>query len=338
MTALSKHQEGMIAARPDEEQLLGIEIASVMHQSIQGGMSRHIREEIHELKEQLQEKDSELEKLRKKVKDLEDKNNNLSIKLEAKDDEVKSLKERIKTLEDEKKHLEQELASVQFKLKAVEDDVKKITKSQESDEEKYVKLEEKFKKIQYTLDGVVEDLETTKNENKKLNHELKQVRHQSRYVAGVPSELLPLPATEDSKALTSLGEMCLQIQAKLYKKTLPNHFTPIRSYKISTLKKDIKKLCKTEEEKRQALERWEDLKATLPLKEEEEEELEEALDALQDGYKRCHDTKLPELSEKLLKKSAEVLERLNILKGWISLERVNGLIDIWKRLVVCGEN
>ncbi|XP_031570245.1 uncharacterized protein LOC116304624 [Actinia tenebrosa] len=145
---------------------------------------------------------------------------------------------------------------------------------------------------------------------------------------------MSVPASEDANALKNLGEMCLQIQAGFYKKILPGYFTPIRSYKVATLKKDIEKLSKTVNEKAEARKRWEDLKSTLQLK---EEDFEEALDALQEGYNRSHNLKPPNLNVKVLKESAESLERQKILKGWISLERVNGLIDIWKNLVDCGE-
>ena len=153
------------------------------------------------------------------------------------------------------------------------------------------------------------DLETTKDENKKLTHELKQVPSQSPYVAGAPRLPMPVKASEDAKALISLGEMSLQIQDALYKRVLPDSYTPIRSYKVATLKKDLEKLCKTEEEKAQALQRWKDLKTKLPF---EEEDLEEALHALQDQYKRCVDSNPPKLSVKVLKESAELLEKLKI--------------------------
>jgi archaellum component FlaC len=108
----------------------------------------------------------------------------------------------------------------------VEADVKKLAKLRESDGEKTVKLEENFKKIQYILDGVVKDLATTKTENEKLKVEIKQVRYQSRHVPGAQA-LLPVQASDERAAMSHLGEMCWQIQAAMYKKILPQHFTPI---------------------------------------------------------------------------------------------------------------
>jgi septal ring factor EnvC (AmiA/AmiB activator) len=173
---------------------------------------------------------------------------------------VKTLKERIQNLEDVKKVLQQELAAVQYKMKAIEDDVKKLTKSRESENAKSAKLEGESKKIQYTLNEVKEDLAVTKTDNEKLKN---QFRHQSGYVAGVPA-LLPVQASEETIVMSHLGEMCWQIQAAMYKKILPQHFTaPIRSYKIKAFEKDTKKLSKSEENKQQASKRWEAIRTLV---------------------------------------------------------------------------
>jgi hypothetical protein len=115
----------------------------------------------------------------------------------------------------------------------------------------------------------------------------------------------------------------------MYKTILPQHFTPISSYKVKAFEKDIEKLSKSEEDKQQASKRWEELKTDLKWS----EDLEEALDALQDTYSRNYDS-IPqtELCDSFLKKHAAVLEKQGILKGWLSIEWVNGLIDVLKLL------
>jgi hypothetical protein len=115
--------------------------------------------------------------------------------------------------------------------------------------------------------------------------------------------------------------------------TSPALYSYIRSNKVKAFDKDIEKLSKTKEEKDQASKLWVELKTELKWN----EDLEEALYALQDRYSRSIDSNPPKLCEKLLREYAAFLGELGILKGWLSPERVNNLILVWKRLVECGE-
>ncbi|XP_020911838.1 COP1-interactive protein 1 [Exaiptasia diaphana] len=277
--------------------------------------------EIKQLKRSLQEKDEEIADLRQKLQDVYEKNNDLQIKLNTKDREVEQLKERIQTLEDEKKDLQVELSGVETKLKTVDSEVKALKKSTSSHEEENQKLKEDLQRVEYSLKTTETKLTT---ENEKLKKEVKQLK-ETQVMPMLEPPRAPLPSTFQSMALLHFGELCWQIQGKMYKKVLPKHYVPVRSYKVKNIDKDVKKLAQTDEERNAAKERWKVLKSKLNWS----EELEEAIKSLQDSRNiEAH----PRISESSLLDFAKVLEEDGILKGWLSLERVSELIEIWKRL------
>ncbi|KXJ08514.1 myosin-9 [Exaiptasia diaphana] len=283
--------------------------------------------EIESLKKQLEEKDVEIADLQQKLTKIQEKNNDLQIKLNTKDKEVEELKEKIEILEEEKAKLQDELSHVESKLKRLENDVKTLTKSSKSHEKENQKLKENLQKVEYSLRTTEEKLTS---ENEKLKREVKQMR-ETRTLPMLEQPRVPIQPKLQSAALLHLGELCWQIQGKLYQKVLPEYYTPVRSYKVKNIERDVKKLVQTDEERNAAKKRWEILKSKLNWC----EEVEEAIKSLQDSRNlEAH----PPIDETLLHKYASALEEDGILKGWLSLERVNKLIDIWKSLKSEDEN
>ncbi|KAK3718282.1 hypothetical protein QZH41_001250 [Actinostola sp. cb2023] len=279
--------------------------------------------DIRSLRKLLQDKDKEIADLRQNLKEIQENNNDLQIKLKTKDDEVNALKERIQTLEDEKNDLQEELSRVEAKVKRLENDTKNLTKTSKLHEEENRKLKEDLQKVEYRLKTAETNLTTV---NEKLTEELRQLKAEARLLPAVMDQArFPIQASEQSMAMLHLGELCWQIQGSMYKKVLPKYYTPLRSYKVKSIEKDVRKLVKEEDERKEATDRWKMLKSKLNWN----DEFEEALRSLQDSRNiEAH----PMLNETELKLHAMVLEKEGILKGWLSLERVNGLIDIWKGL------
>ncbi|KAK3718281.1 hypothetical protein QZH41_001249 [Actinostola sp. cb2023] len=302
------------------------EFSALVHHEAPNLAVQKCEDDIMDLRGQLETKDKELTGLRKRVKDLEEKNNDLEFQLEKKCDEVKSLRGRIQKLEDEKRSLQEQLVLVKFNLDNITEEVALLSKSKEAQDEKNVELEGKLRKIQSTLEVVEGDLETTKEENKNLKVEVKEVRNQQRYVQGA-SLRLPLPAGEQNRAMSQLVELSCQIQDKMYSIVLPDDFTPVLRYTVKSIEKDIHRLPKTDAKQQEAIARWEKLKIGL----EWNDDKTEVLQSLRESH---NVVERPEevLDEQRLWQCTKFLQKEGILKGWLSPDHVNGLIEIWKRL------
>ena len=80
--------------------------------------NKHTKE-IASLRTEIEEKNGEISKFSKDVKDLRQQNIELKITVESKDEEIEALKEKINKLESEKKALETTLRDVKGELEAV---------------------------------------------------------------------------------------------------------------------------------------------------------------------------------------------------------------------------
>ena len=137
--------------------------------------------------------------------------------------------------------------------------------------------------------------------------------------------LAPPPISPDLQASLRLGELSRQLQAKMYAYVLPQSYTPIANYKVKTIRRDVERLPKTEEEKQTARQKWEELQKKLSWN----DMYEEAMKLLQEN--RNVDAH-PRITVKLLQEAAEVMETKGNLKGWLTRECVDVLIDMWKQL------
>ena len=127
-----------------------------------------------------------------------------------------------------------------------------------------------------------------------------------------------------STAKLVLGEMCRQIQAEVYRRVLPTQFTPARSYKIATIKRDLQKL-KCEREKEDAKRGYSQLKEILKW----DDRFVDVINSLQEARNaEAH----PQVTEDNLWTSLAVLDETGELKGTLSPEGITELIAIWKTL------
>ena len=318
------------------ESLLSVAVQDrgVRENQVKNAIAQH-NDDIETLKRELKQKDEEISSLLKVVKNLQSKNDDLEVIVESRNEEIKSLKSRVNKLEQEKKAVEDELAGVQLKLGRVEREVKDLGEARHEQDEKNRKLEETMGKISKKMDGMKTDLENARDENHTLKKEVKELREtqqrRSRPIAamgaGHPGRFLPLPQAEriEVSAMLYLGELCCQIQGKMYKAVLPAHYTPIRSYKIKTIERDIQKLVKTTQEKEKAQQKWNELREKLHW----QEKYVDVMKSLQDSRNNeAH----PALNEELLLRFATEMESQGVLKGWLSLQSINDLIMMWKYL------
>lgn len=291
-------------------------------------------EEIESLKEKIEEKIEEISRLHKTMKELEDKNKKLDIALKTRIEEITKLKSRIHKLESEKKGLEDKLRNVEGKLDRVEKEVEELEKAKMAHEEQNASLREHLEIMSGEMESVKQDLEKTRSENHNLKREVKdlQVTHQRLFPVlpvgvkeGRPMLAPPTPLSPDVQASLRLGELSRQLQAKMYAYVLPQSYTPIANYKVKTIRRDVERLPKTEEEKQAARQKWAELQRKLNWN----ETYEEAVKLLQEN--RNIDAH-PKISAKLLQEAVEVMEAKGNLKGWISRECVDVLIAMWKQL------
>lgn len=141
----------------------------------------------------------------------------------------------------------------------------------------------------------------------------------------------PLPrhlqiADRELHASLSLGELCRQLQNKLYKVIFPNSFQPNRNYKIKNIWRDLDKLPQPKEEKERSKKKWNEVQDKLSW----DECYEYAMKSLQESRNvEAHPTPL---TEEVLGRAAELMDSKGNLKGYLSLKRVHELISMWKHV------
>ena len=286
-------------------------------------------EDIESLKKQIDEKNKEITDLQKAMENLEERNQELTVELKSRNEEIKALKARLGRLESEKKDLEDELRSVKVKVNRMEKDIKELSEAKMVQEEKNIELQENFDKVSGKMES----------RNQVLKKEIKEIRESQHKEISPPSATIPragrqmltpqLPrhlqlADRELHASLSLGELCRQLQNKLYKIIFPNSFMPNRNYKMKNIWRDLEKLPQQKEEKDRSKKKWDEVREMLKW----EESYEDAMKSLQES--RNLDAHPSPLTEEILNRAADIMDSKGNLKGWLSLKRVHELITMWK--------
>ena len=291
-------------------------------------------EDIECLKKQLDDKNREITDLKNAVESLEEQNNELSGALKLRNEEIKNLKARLNRLENEKKELEDELRSVQVKVGRLEKEIRDLNDAKIAQDEKNIEIQERFDKVQGKM-------ETRSQAMKKEMQAIKETQHKAEMSVPVgfarggrqTSQLAMLPqpiqtlGDRELQASLSIGEMCQQVQNKMYKVIFPTLYAPKRSYKIKHIRRELEKYPNlSTEEKEESVKKWQELTGKFKW----DEAHEEAMKDLQG--KRNIDAHPSPLTEEGLTRAAELLDTKGNLKGWSSYKRVLELITIWKQL------
>lgn len=304
---------------------------------ITGLMVGQNSEEIESLKEKLAEKNEEISRLNKAIIDLEDKNKKLDVALKTRVEEITKLKTRIGKLEAEKKGLEDKLRNVEGKLDRVEKEVEELEKANQAHDDDNVQLREKMEIMSGEMESVKKDLGLARNENQNLKREVKDLQDNQQkrfpFTLGTKEgrQMLAAPpsASPELQASLLLGELSRQLQAMMYAYVLPQLFTPIGNYKVKTIRRDVEKLPKTEEEKEKAKQKWAELQSKLNWNEMYEETMKQLQ---QNRNADAH----PKITTQLLHDAVEVMEAKGNLKGWLSRDYVTVLINMWEQLSRCN--
>ena len=310
--------------------LLGLEVRREVHQQrARLNDLVVVNEDIEFLKKQIDEKNREIVDLRKAMESLEEQNQELTVELKSRNEEIKALKARIGRLENDKKDLEDELRSVKVKVNRMENDIKELSEAKVAQEEKNMILQENLNKVSGKMES----------RNQSIKKELKEMK-ESQHIPP-PSGGLPRAARQitppllrkhlqivdrELHASLSLGELCRQLQNKMYKMVFPNSFSSVRNYKMKNIYRDLDKLPQATEEKERSKKKWGELHGKFQW----DEAYEEAMKALQES--RNIDAHPSPLTEEGLSRAAEMMDAKGTLKGWLSLKRVLDLIHIWKQL------
>ena len=272
-------------------------------------------EDIESLKKQIDEKNKEITDLQKAMENLEEQNQELTVELKSRNEEIKALKARLGRLESEKKDLEDELRSVKVKVNRMEKDIKELSEAKMVQEEKNMELQENFDKVTGKMES----------RNQVLKKEIKEIR-ESQHKAEIspPSATIPragrqmltpaLPrhlqiADRELHASLSLGELCRQLQNKMYKIIFPNSFMPNRNYKMKNIRRDLEKLPQLKEEKDRSNKKWDEVREKLKW----DESFEDAMKSLQES--RNLDAHPSPLTEEILNRAAEIMDSKGNHKG-----------------------
>lgn len=285
-------------------------------------------EKIESLNKEIQKKDDEIVALQKALQELREKNDELNSALKSKDVEIAKLTSRIDELEEEKRGLQKKLGSVELDLGLLRKEVEKLTKAKSSQEQTSLRLQQDLDRVWRNMETVKGDLEKKTKENDDLKKEMKEIKA-SQHKGLLPlmlgargSPIKPPPSTTLPKtsleALLHLGEMCRQLQIKLYKSVFPNSFVKNMNYKVGTIQRHLK-FPNTEEAKN----KWVMIQKKFNWK----EMYEEAMILLQETRNaEAH----PEISKESLQCAISMMNQTNDLTGWFSLELLKDLMHMWE--------
>ena len=286
-------------------------------------------EKIKSLNEEIEKKDGEIFALQKALQELREKNDELNSSLKSKDVEIEGLRSRIDELEEEKRELQRKLGSVETDLGLLKKEVEKLGKSRSTQEQACLKLKEDLDRVWRNMEMVKGDLEKKRKENDDLKKEvkdLKELQHKGLLPlmlgakAGLPMKpCLPQMPQTSLEASLHLGEMCRQLQIKMYKFVFPNSFMENINYKVENIHRQLKKFPNTEE----AQKKWEKIEEKFHWSETHEE----AINLLRETRNaEAH----PEISKESLQKAITITDQANNFSGWFSSKLLKELMDMWE--------
>ena len=288
-------------------------------------------EKIESLNREIEKKDGQIVALQRALQELHEKNDELNSALKSKDVEIETLRSRIDELEEEKRELQRKLGSVEIDLGLLKKEVEKLGKAKSSQEQTSLKLKQDLDRVWRNMEAVKGDLEKKRKENDDLKKELKDIKQDKGLLSlmlaggakGLPikpplphDQMLPKTSLEAS---LHLGEMCRQLQIKMYKFVFPNSFMENINYKVETIHRHLKKFPNTEE----AQKKWVEIQKKFHWSETHEE----AVNLLRETRNaEAH----PEISKESLGQAIRITDQANNLSDWFSLQLLRELVQMWE--------
>lgn len=293
-------------------------------------ITRHTAQ-IALLKNEIQGKDEEIERLKKETRKLREENDELKVALDSKNKKIKVLENKIDKLESDKAALEKKLGSLEVELHSVRQQVIELKQASKANEEKNATLEEELEKMSKKVDEMNKTLDENAIENASRKKEIKNVQETVQLTAlsgGFDKRPLPQSSEQQAmieKATINLGQLCWGIQGMMYQSVFPNSYDDKKSYKVKHIEEDINEIS-DDQLKDDVKQKWDELKKKLSWK---KLKYQRAMKSLQESR---NNTAHPAVTEKVLVDSADLLNREGRLSGWHSYECVKELIEIWKTL------
>ena len=283
-------------------------------------------EKIDSLEKEIKKKDDEILALQKALQTLQEQNDELKSALDTKDEEIGTLKSRIDELEDEKTELQRELGSVKTDLGLVQKEVDKLRKAKSSQEQTNLKLKQDLEGFRRTLETVKEDREKKRKESEELKKELRNIKESQLKgllplmsgARALPNKPLPAIPKTSGEALLHLGEMCRQIQTKLYRFVFPRSVKDV-NYKVDAIHRHLSKFPNLNAQRK-----WESIQERFRW----DETHEEAITLLQETRNiEAH----PEISKDSLQRAISITAQSNNLEdNWLSTKLLHELLKIWE--------
>lgn len=283
-------------------------------------------EKIDSLEKEIKKKDDEIVALQKVLQTLQEQNDELKSALDTKDEEIGTLKSRIDELEDEKTELQRELGSVKTDLSLVQKQVDKLRKAKSSQEQTNLKLKQDLEGFRRTLETVKEDREKKRKESEELKKELRNIKESQLKgllplmsgARALPNKPLPAIPKTSGEALLHLGEMCRQIQTKLYRFVFPRSVKDV-NYKVDAIHRHLSKFPNLNAQRK-----WESIQERFRW----DETHEEAITLLQETRNiEAH----PEISKDSLQRAISITAQSNNLEdNWLSTKLLHELLKIWE--------
>ena len=293
-------------------------------------ITRHTAQ-IALLKNEIQGKDEEIERLKKETRKLREENDELKVALDSKNKKIKVLENKIDKLESDKAALEKKLGSLEVELHSVRQQVIELKQANKANEEKNATLEEELEKMSKKVDEMNKTLDENAIENASRKKEIKNVQETVQLTA-LSGGFDKKPLTQSSeqqarveKATINLVQLCWKIQAMMYQSVFPHCYDDKTSYKVKHIEEDIDGIS-DDQRKDDVKQRWDELKKKLNWKKARHQR---AMKSLQDSRNQ---TAHPTLTEKVLVDSADLMNKEGRLSGWHSYECVKELIEMWKTL------
>ena len=276
---------------------------------------------------QLSEKEEKIENLEQKVKKLERENTYLKEEVKSKEREITDLKKKVNALESSKKKLQEEVKKLKTKAEELETEINHLQAQMECLQAEKEDLTTQMDKLRRDMikriEDVSKDLDESNRDKARLQKQLDQMelKLNRTFQPGQDEE-----ATLETEAILVLGEMCHQLQNKMYQEVLPDNFSDDWNHKVKDINKDIEdeEILETDEERDEAAKRWGYLRERIGW----DDRLTKTISSL---VQKRNVSAHPSISEEYLRWALDEMEAKFPKKGYQSAEKVKKLVDMWSK-------
>ena len=255
--------------------------------------------------------------MEEKLEAVQNKMKDLHVSLKVENTEIKELKEQISSLKPDMNELEKRIKSLERKVEGVVRDTALMRQKSSELKETHERMKGRNMELWEQIGNLKETIQDMKRKFQEEDARLRKKLEDHIYATPCALHLKIISSAEAREREDNLlsGKLCWRIQSLIYKKILPpTEYHEKRSYKVEFIERDINLL---EDE---GMLNWQDYKVTRAVR---------AMQAIQE---RRNETVHPSLDEKTLKQVAKRMHEAGNMYGWIKLEHVLELINMWKKL------